>query len=235
MRHLLTLALIALVASPLVACRRNRGPSPEYAEAQGLHDRVLVTLGDDAYLDPQMTQVEALLKSVPADSTDSGAAKELLAKISTERARVTAEKAEAARPEAPYNPVFEEDEEEPAEEAAVEQHAVDAGGEPQPAVGLTVSEFESKFSRCFEAGPEIMLSGVGMRNTYQLKNIASCRDRHPDFASLVLLVEAGRIGGFAQLSALQRGTPQGSEAPPTEAQPQPAQPPAPPPSNGIQY
>ncbi|MDQ3264263.1 MAG: hypothetical protein M3Y59_11475 [Myxococcota bacterium] len=220
MRTLLTFALIAFVAASATACRRGSGVSPEYAEASGLHDRLRLSQGDEAYADPQMDQVESLLKQVPADSSDAQAAKELLAQIANERARIAEEAAAAAAiPAQPPEPVFEEDDEDEEEPAAAPE--VPDAGYSQPAVGMTLAEFQSRFSRCFQAGPELMLSGVGMRQTFQLRDNANCRDLHPDFVTLLLVVEEGKIAGMAKQSATSLRLPDGGV--PRQPQDQPAQ------------
>jgi len=243
-RTLQTFALIAFVAASVAACRRTSGPSLEFVEASGLHDRLVLNQGDAAYSDPQMGQVETLLKQVPQDSPDSPAAQELLAKIAAERTRIEEEAAAAAAVQAePPEPVFdEEDEEEEAAEAAAEPP--DAGYS-QPAVGMTLSEFQQKFSRCFQTGPQVMLSGVGMRDSWVMKDIANCRDSHPDFVGAMVLFDAGKVSGFARQSAgtlrlPDGGIPSGQRPPEPspqvrpEAQ-QPGQPAQPSGSEGIKY
>ncbi len=241
MRTLLTFALIAFVGASASACRRGSGVSPEYAEASGLHDRLRLNQGDEAYSDPQMDQVEGLLRKVPADSTDAQAAQELLAQIASERARIAEEEAAAAAvPAQPPAPVFEEDDEDDDQLAAAAE--VPDAGYSQPAVGMPLAEFQSRFSRCFQTGPELMVSGVGMRDTFQLRDNANCRDLHPDFTTLLLVVEEGKIAGMAKQSATSLRLPDGGVPRQPESQPagesgQPAQPPVQPaPDDGsIRY
>ncbi len=87
-RTLLIVLSTALAVSLGAGCRRGGAPSAEDAEASGLHDHLLLELdGDEAYGDPRMQQVEALLAKVRDDSSDKAAATALAEKIRAGNAR----------------------------------------------------------------------------------------------------------------------------------------------------
>ncbi|MBL8954179.1 MAG: hypothetical protein JNK82_25605, partial [Myxococcaceae bacterium] len=71
MRRLTCLVLAAGLLA-FAACRKPK-PSPAYTEASGTYTTLLARLGDDAYFDDEMTRIEGLLASVPANSSDAQA------------------------------------------------------------------------------------------------------------------------------------------------------------------
>ncbi|MFZ5471908.1 MAG: hypothetical protein ACOZIN_20955 [Myxococcota bacterium] len=190
------------VALALSACKKPQ-PSPEYQQALVLHSKLYVEKLDDAYLMPQMAEVEALLEKVPSHSADNLAAAELLQKIRSERTRVEAANAarekEVAEALAPTPFVFPERNAEPTRAAEAPAPAPDAGAN-QPVAGMTLSEFTRRFGGCFSAGREIEVMGMGTVDSYELKNIANCRDRHPGFDALLVLAQAGKLLGTAPKS-----------------------------------
>ncbi|MHB8876419.1 MAG: hypothetical protein ACYC8T_22220 [Myxococcaceae bacterium] len=199
------LSLCLALAAP--GCKKPK-PSPEYASAQALFGTVYGEQLDDAYVDPRMAEVEALLATVPADSLDHKSATELQAKIASERARVTADN--AARQQAiadalkPVEMKFDERPSAPADaptEAAPE--VPDAGPPTQPMSGMATAEFLRLFSGCFTQGPTIELTGHGMCETYELKDITNCRDRHPGFLTALLVLGEGKILSVVSKSQLK--------------------------------
>ena len=207
--------LIAVVATVCtVGCKKPQ-PSPDYAEAETLFSALYADKLDDAYTDPQMEKVEELLGRVPAASRDQAAAAELLRKISTERARVEAENAarkaaidDALKPVAanfdsrPLAAVPQDPQDEPPADAGTSAGAVDAGP-TQPETGMSSSEFLQKFSGCFSQGSAVELTGHGLCDTYELKDIANCRDRHPGFASTLVVIGEGKILTLSSKSKVQ--------------------------------
>jgi hypothetical protein len=200
-KRTLLIAFVAASAVGAVGCKKPQ-PSVDYAEAESLFSTLYASKLDDAYLDPQMAKIEELLGKVPANSRDQAAAAELLRKITTERARVTAENAarkatidEALKPMAvafdstPLAPVPKD---EPPPDAGDETPAVDAGA-TQPETGMSTAEFQRKFSGCFSQGTSVELVGHGLCETYELKDISNCRDRHPGYAAMLVVVGDGKI------------------------------------------
>lgn len=229
--HSTFVLFVSVAALAVTGCRRDPGPSLEYVEAKGLHDRLIVNMGDDAYADPQMGEVESLLKRVENRSPDHEAAQTLLATIAAERERVEREAAAAARAsDAPVDlsAAFERDEEEQTSTVEAEADATtDAGVIEVPVTGMAEAEFREKFSDCFEPAEEMLVTGVGLRPTFRLQESEACRARYKGFATLAVVIDSGKIGGFVNAP---RPPPQGAEAQPQPRAPQqsaPAQPAAP--------
>lgn len=232
------LALALCVLGPGTSGCRRATNSPEYAEAQGLHDRLVMDQGDDAYLSTEMDRVEQLLAQVPDNSLDKDAAAALRTKVQQERERVRAEQEAADEPMAdPGSPSFDTG---ASPSATMESGpaAVDAGA-PRPVPGMTVDEFRRLFGNCFDPGQDLLIAGVGVRQTYELRNMPACQTQHADYANLVVVIDNNVIAGFAQKQAMRLSLPDGGtpseqpEAAPAPAQPapqQPAQPAAPPPA-----
>lgn len=215
--------LLAAAGLSLGACRRPTN-SPDYVEASGLHDKLVFDQGDDAYLSEEMGQAEELLGKVPADSLDAEAARELLAKIRSERARVKKERDEAERDvAAAAEPTLDDWGKEKAPEEAAREEA--DGGPTQPIPGMALAEFRQRFGDCFDPGQDIVLAGAGIRRTYELRDRNDCRKRHAGFDGLIVVIDGDKVGGFAQKSALKLTLPDGGEPPPgAEARQQARQP-----------
>lgn len=190
----------------LTACNKPK-PSPEYAQALELHARLYGEKLDDAYLDPRMAEAEALLQQVGKDSLDYRAAQELGRKISGERERLLAEEEarQKAVAEALAQPPLAPElamESPPGQEVSPESEQPDAGS-PQPVRGMALSEFQSRFSGCFSAWDPVEVGGRGTMQSYELKDIARCRDQHPDFLDKLVLVEGEKLYEPIRRSALK--------------------------------
>ncbi len=101
-------AAICILAVVLWAgCRRSTGPDANYQRAFTLYQQLYATQLDDAYGDPRMDEVVALLRAVDSRSSDAQPAQNLLGTIergkdALVRDRAEREKATAAvRPPAP--------------------------------------------------------------------------------------------------------------------------------------
>lgn len=205
-RALPVLVFAALLA--LAACNKRKQPSPEYAQAVSMFGKLYGQKLDDAYVDPKMADVEALLQKVPADSADAEAARKMLQDIQDNRARVEKENAERAkaREEATQpssSPVTSAPAPEPDKPPEPAPEAPDAGAkEPMP--GMSVTELSQRFSGCFEQGDSLVVEGRGERETWVLKDIANCRDRFPGFDQYVIIIENGKIWQLGFRSGIRR-------------------------------
>jgi hypothetical protein len=206
--RLLTLAGLSLATA---ACQKPQ-PSPEYGQALVLHARLTAAQSDDAYLSAQMEEVEALLSQVPAQSSDRTAAIGLAAQIQSERRRVQNEnetrRREVAAALIPSDVTFDRPPglpPVPTEQAPapVVDAGVDAGVAPQPRAGMALQEFTHRFSGCFTQAASVELAGKGQCDTYELKNIANCRDRHPGFDEVLVVIFQQKIFGVAPKSSVR--------------------------------
>lgn len=203
------LSFLALVLAEGAGCKKEAPPSPEYAQAQALFATVYGQLLDDAFVDPRMDEVEALLKKVDPASFDFVAAQALEKRIKDARSQLEAENAkrkaaiaEGLKPTPAVGggptgggsePLF-------AEEA---QAVPDAGAPGQPVPGMLISEFTGKFSRCFYQADKIEVFGRGPRDTWELKDLGVCRDLHPGFEHQIVIGEEGKILQITPRSAVR--------------------------------
>jgi hypothetical protein len=152
---------------------------------------------DDAFEDPRMDVVEQLLAKVPKDSSDAAAASALAQRIAAgrEQSRAQAKKRDESLAAA-RKPV----EIPPSAAAAAPQSAIDAGepavdaGPPHsPKPGMPYSQFTELFSGCFRPRNSILVEGRGMREAWELKDISNCRDRHPGFEDMIVIIEENQV------------------------------------------
>lgn len=83
--------LACLLLMTGLACGTKRQPSEEYTQAYMAFGRLTAAKLDLAYVDPEMTVIEELLRRVPPRSLDAEAAAQLLSRIAQERQRVQRE------------------------------------------------------------------------------------------------------------------------------------------------
>ena len=76
-----SLLIALLLGASQPACKRKTGPSEHYDRGSAIHQRLYVTLLDDAYLDPRMGEAIKELKQVEATSISHPLALELLGQI----------------------------------------------------------------------------------------------------------------------------------------------------------
>lgn len=83
--------LAGLLLMAGLACGSRKQPSEEYTQAYLAFGRLTAAKLDLAYVDPEMTAIEELLRRVPGQSMDAEAAAQLLSRIAQERQRVQRE------------------------------------------------------------------------------------------------------------------------------------------------
>jgi hypothetical protein len=209
------LAALLVMAAP-VACRKPAQPSEAYTQAHTLFGKLYGARGDEAFLDPQMDQVESLLSQVPSDSLDAQAAGELRARIQTgkqqaqarEKARNDALASARTPGEVPAGfgtassgtPPPPAPTEETPEAQAEEQ---DAGTGGMPGIGTPVAQLASGFSSCFQKGEQIDVKGRGLRDRWELQDRAACRQQYAPLQEQVLIIEEGKVLALVSKSAIQ--------------------------------
>jgi hypothetical protein len=200
---------LSLAVGGISGCRKKQLPSERYTEAHELFTKLYVAQLDDAFSDPQMSRVEELLKEVPENSSDYPDASALARRIREGRKKLqeaeSARRAAAAKALAsgPYQRMF--DGKAPAPESA---SAEDAGAS-QPSPHMPLAEFTQRFSGCFRASDKINLVGKGMVDSWELKDIANCRDRHPGFDQLFVLTDSKEIVTSVAKSLVEYRLPDG--------------------------
>ena len=188
----------------LAGCHRKTGPSADFAHASDAFSRIYAQKLDDAFLDPRMNDILTDLHKVPLTSVDSTDAQALEVRINTNRDRMLKEQEQRNQAAqralqvvdniAPNRgPIF---------PSAAEDASVDAGPSDEPTAGMPRSEFEQRFSGCFQMSSPVNVEGRGTRDAFELKDIANCRDRHKGFERLLVLIEGNLVLGVIPKTAV---------------------------------
>jgi hypothetical protein len=210
-----------LAASALMialACSRYSGrPDQNFAKARELYDQLYASELDDAYGDPKMDEVVALLANVHKRSIDAPSAVALLHTI--EHGREELAKARAER----------EKFQQAAEEIGSGSSSIDptrvlerpdAGPPPDPfGPGASVGEINKDFGGCLVAGEPFRENVTNKSGTlYRLSSNATCKEKLPGFVGQIVMVSDGRVYRRIPESELPRpaaasaGTPDGGVA-----------------------
>ncbi|WP_426752158.1 hypothetical protein [Myxococcus sp. Y35] len=229
LRPLVGVVSAVLLTLAPTACRREPpAPSAEYEEAARRFRALYAQKLDDAYLDPQVGEIEAQLQRVPADSLDAQGARELLQRIKEGRQRMEAaaaerEEAVASAQEPPPGfigePTTEQAAPPPAPTEAPDAGPEDAGTGGGPQAGTPASELVAGFRGCFQRGTPIDVQGRGMRETWQLADRTACQLEYPSHRDSILLIEEGKVLALFPKSAVQTVPvmPDGGPAPAPDA------------------
>lgn len=225
MSRLRSAACLAVFA--LFACSHHGGPSPEYQEASARYTQLYAEKSEDAYTDRAMEDVVALLRRVPSGSSDALAAKDLLKTIqdgrTESRRRDEALKKDMAVLNAPPpSSAFTAPAPRPGlpTAAATAPAVEDAGGGPgEPAIGVSLADFQKKWGDCFEAGDPLNVIGVGLRDSWSLRDFHRCKDALPGFAERIVLTDGKSVVAVVPRSAVVH-PPQPAPPPPAPAAPE---------------
>jgi hypothetical protein len=208
------LAVLAVLVLSCTGCSRHRDPSPEFSRASESFNQLYAQRLDDAFLDPKMREVEALLQRVPANSLDAQAAADLLSRIREGRARMqkALDDAQAAAAAARTPSTVSNAPREPSTEPAPKLTVVpppDAGPPEalQPTAGMPLAEFNRRFADCFQIAGPVDVQGAGARDSYELVDVSRCRTEHPRFMDAIVVADGQAIIGVVPKSALVRPPP----------------------------
>jgi hypothetical protein len=206
------LTALLLAAAP-VACRKPAKPSEAYTQAHTRFGKLYAEKGDDAFVDPELAQVESLLDQVPADSLDAAAARELRTRIQSGKQQAQAQqkaKADAmakAREQGQmpsgFNsaPSVAPAPSAPEEPAEAPDAGTDAGTVDVPGVGTSEAQLAS--SGCFQKGEPLEVKGRGRRERWELADRAACRQQYAPLQEQVLIIEDGKVLAMVPRSAIQ--------------------------------
>lgn len=216
----LSLLLLAVVLAVGSGCKKKQ-PSQEFTDASTQFAALYGEKLDEAYLDPAMDDIVSKLQRVPEDSTDTQAAKELLARIETGRAKLREQAAarEAAKAEAlktqvvPFNPTNTgttqtNTQVEPPPQAATPDAGPNVAVAPRP--GMTLAEFDKAFGDCFDYGVTIFLEGAGQgaADSRTLKDLNRCKDRLPGYEGKMVLFQNGSVVNIVNKADIKAVTPE---------------------------
>jgi hypothetical protein len=199
---------VALVA--IGGCRKKPLPSERYTQAHEMFRKLYAAQLDDAYADPAIAQVEELLRQVPDDSSDFADAQALSRRTREGRSRL--QEAEAIRRAASAQAMASAPYERMQVRAAQPPEAtppVEDAGSNQPWAHMPLSEFTRRFSGCFKSSDRINVLGQGMHDSWELKDIANCRDRHPGFDQLLVLTNGTEVAMNIAKSLIEYRLPDG--------------------------
>ncbi len=196
------LVTLMMISVGLVAtgCRKK---SHAYLDASGRYDTLVARAGNEACLEPEMANVEAILKTVPDGDEDAPKAAELLKTISTCRAAASQNKLDIAatlsklKEVAPSTPSAGSAQPAPARAAAAADGGVDAGDDvgPGPKIGTKTVELEQKYSICFQRGASVQIGGATpfTAETWELKESYLCQKQYPGHVGRSLIMMNGAV------------------------------------------
>jgi hypothetical protein len=185
---------ILLLAVLLPACRQHKtGPDANYEQGARIYQQLYATQLDEAYGDPRMNEVAALLRKVDPRSVDAEAAQRMLASIDTGRAalekqRVDREKM-AAAVSASVRPPSNLDPQRILAEANPDAGVVDPFGP-----GAAIADLNASSGGCLTEGEPFREQGTGATGTvYRLGKSEQCTAKLPGLVGQVVLVTDGHI------------------------------------------
>jgi len=171
-----TLVAVLLVGLALLSSGCGKKSSKEFFEAQRRYESLVTQEGEDAYLTVEMKQISEALAVVPTRALEYERAQALVAKITTERARLEQERAALARVptndapptmppmppsllprEVPGVPV---DDVPPADEA--------------PTAGMLEALFKEKYRGCVTGPEQVPVEGQGQVPAYKVGETSAC-------------------------------------------------------------
>jgi hypothetical protein len=209
-RPLVGLVSTVLIVLALSACQKELGPpSAEYEEARKRFSKLYGQKLDEAFIEPEMDSIEALLQQVPVDSMDAQSAKELLQRIKDGRAKMAKvrqeqEAAMAAARQGDFVPTSPPLTPTPAPTPAPQE--TKDGGPPSsgPAVGSPASELVAGYLGCFQRSSPITVKDRGQREAWEMAtDRARCSQVFPAFVGQVVLIEDGKVLTVLPKSAVQ--------------------------------
>lgn len=209
-RPLVGLVSTVLIVLALSACQKELGPkSPEYDEARQRFSKIYGQKLDEAFLEPEMDAIEALLQQVPPDSMDAQSANELQQRINNGRAKMERlrQEREAAMVSArqrdtvpPSAPLPESDPTPPAPQATNDAGPPSSG----PVVGSPASELVAGYLGCFQRSSSITVKDRGPREAWEISaGRARCSQVFPTFVGQVVLIEEGKVLTVLPKSSVQ--------------------------------
>jgi hypothetical protein len=187
-------AALCLLLLASAACRNN-DPDPSYQQALAIYQQLYATQLDDAYGDPRMDEVVALLKKVNPRSIDAERAQAMLRNIQRGREELAKERADrekmaaaAARSLATAQMNLD-----PSKFLAAREP--DAGQPLDPfGPGASVADLNKQNGGCLVDNEPFKEQGTGVAGTvYRVAASDVCRGKLPGLSGQIVLVVDGKI------------------------------------------
>jgi hypothetical protein len=216
-------AACIVLALSIAACR-SKGPDANYDEASRLYQQLYASELDEAYGDPQMDEVERMLKLVHKRSIDKPDADRLLGTIARGKAEFAKVKAERERRQQVAQAEI-------ARVASIDLNAglqtPDAGVRDPYGAGAPVAGINAETGGCLMPGEPFNERGTGKAGTVYRLASTPCAEKLPGFSGQAVLVVDGQIYRRipdAEVPKQAAAAPKPAQAPPARAAaPRPAQ------------
>jgi hypothetical protein len=210
--------LVAALALALACTRSAPKPDANYERASGLYQQLFAAQLDDAYGDPKMNEVEALLKKVDPASADAASAQTMLGAIQHGREELAKQRAARDRVTAAAAAPVKMPNIDPVKVLAAS--APDAGTPPDAyGPGASITELNSATGGCLVADEPFTETGTGKSGTvYRLSSAPLCAQSLPGFVGQAVLVTDGRLYRRMPASSLPPPAPI-AQPPPAPQQP----------------
>jgi len=187
-------AAICLLSLAFAACRNN-DPDPNYQQAAAIYQQLYATQLDDAYGDPRMDEVVALLGKVNPRSIDAERAQAMLRNIQRGREELAKERAEREKmaAAAAQSLATVQTNIDPSRILAAQE--VDAGQPLDPfGPGASVAELNKQNGGCLVDNEPFTETGTGVAGTvYRVAPSETCRSKLPGLNGQIVLVVNGKI------------------------------------------
>ena len=218
-------AAICVLTLALAGCRGKTGPDESYQQAAALYQQLYASQLDDAYGDPRMNEVVALLGKVDRRSVDAESAQAMLGTIQrgrSELARQGAEREKMAEAAA-RSAIASVSNIDPQQVLAA---STDAGQPQDPfAPGASVAELNTQAGGCLVDSEPFNEQGTGVTGTvYRMSPTDACKGKLPGLVGQIVLVVNGKI--YRRMTDPRPPPPPAAAAPPPPARPAAAQRPA---------
>jgi hypothetical protein len=192
-RRALVILTVVLAAA---GCRKAQtGPDANYDKASRLYQQLYASQLDDAYGDPKMDEVVALLKMVDQSSVDAEATNTMLGAIQHGREELAKERAARAKLSAAAQVVAATPPPDIDPEKILAASAPDAGPPPDPfGAGAQVSEINNTTGGCLTDNEPFNEKGTNVTGTvYRVVPTSDCASKLPGYVGQAVLVVSGRI------------------------------------------
>jgi hypothetical protein len=187
-------ATLGLFLIFLSGCHRQTGPDANYEQGSRIYQQLYAQELDDAYGDPRMDQVAALLAKVDPRSVDAEAAKRMLASIDTGRAALQKQRADREKMAAAAAASFKSATSSIDPQQILAAVTPDAGSADPFGSGAAIADVNATTGGCLIEGEPFREQGTGMSGTvYRLAKSQQCQDKLPGFAGQIVLVTDGHI------------------------------------------